>query len=422
MAGWPPNVGLNLIPALGNLSGNPQQFSHQLQGLQMVQAQLQQHSNQQQYVHANAEDRRHISDTYNERDKSRFDNYDNRSFRKRHHDQNIDKREYLSEDCGRIGGLIDHEILPDFVLSKRDFLRQDASIGKAEVSRRGYDVSKPNLQPELFKLRTEDHDQFQHSRGPIRLNPNEMKYGRRDEFTVPLNAVLHPNCYLVPPEDDLDVLPLNDKEPGCRSIFIRSLPGMADEFIIREIFGVFGPIENLSLKTMKNNTNVRHCHLTFSQLGDVDMAVKLNGYLLVIGDGSDTKTKVSRIRLNYFKVTRDEIDVKTTSTVIEHQKKPYQHVGEDDPDLIYSRTKAFQLLDLIRHDKSVVNSLEMMTHWLVKGECNRSTVNVFHTMLSTVNGLVKRLINKRKEHEQQVENQKREAAERTNEIKQQCKL
>lgn len=63
-----------------------------------------------------------------------------------------------------------------------------------------------------------------------------------------------------------------------------------------------------------------------------------------------------------------------------------------------------------------------MTHWLVKGECNRSTVNVFHTMLSTVNGLVKRLINKRKEHEQQVENQKREAAERTNEIKQQCKL
>lgn len=104
MAGWPPNVGLNPIPALGNLLGNPQQFSHQLQGLQMVQAQLQQHSNQQQYVYANAEDRRHISDTYNERDKSRFDNYDNRSFRKRHHDQNIDKREYLSEDCGRIGG------------------------------------------------------------------------------------------------------------------------------------------------------------------------------------------------------------------------------------------------------------------------------------------------------------------------------
>lgn len=113
-------------------------------------------------------------------------------------------------------------------------------------------------------------------------------------MTVPLNAVLHPNCYLVPPEDDLDVLPLNDKEPGCRSIFIRSLPRMADEFIIREIFGVFGPIENLSLKIMKNNTNVRHCHLTFSQLGDVDMAVQLNGYLLVIGDGNDTKTKVSR--------------------------------------------------------------------------------------------------------------------------------
>lgn len=48
------------------------------------------------------------------------------------------------------------------------------------------------------------------------------------------------------------------------------------------------------------------------------MVVKLNGYLLVIGDGNDIKIKVSRIRIKYFKVIRDEIDVKIISIVIEY--------------------------------------------------------------------------------------------------------
>lgn len=90
-----------------------------------------------------------------------------------------------------------------------------------------------------------------------------MKYGRIDEFIVFLNVVLYLNCYLVFFEDDLDVLLLNDKEFGCRLIFIRSFLGMVDEFIIREIFGVFGFIENLSFKIMKNNINVRYCYLIF---------------------------------------------------------------------------------------------------------------------------------------------------------------
>ena len=43
-------------------------------------------------------------------------------------------------------------------------------------------------------------------------------------------------------------------------------------------------------------------------------------------------------------------------------------------------------------------------------------------MLNTTHSFVKRLIIKRKEHEEQVEKQKKQAMEQANEIKQQCKL
>ena len=424
MAGWQPRgnpTGLNLLPVLGNILGNPQQLVNQLHGLQMPQAQVQQRNNRQQYRQDDRGERRRFSDDYYDREQSGFDNYGERGFRERYNDQNLDERDYPNGERGRIRGLMDNEIRPDYLFQERDPPRQDERYGRAEFNKRGYSASKPNLQSEPVRLQRESRNEFVRNRVVARLTPSEVKYGKRDESTIPLNAMLRPNCYLVPPVDDKHVLPLSEKQPGSRTIFVGSLPGMTDEFIITEIFSVFGSIENISLKSMRKITNVRHCHLRFAQHNSVDMAVKLNGYLLVIGDGSDTKTKVSRIRVN-FHDTSDDVEIKTVNNITENKQKPVKNVGEEDSDLLYSRKKAFQLLDLIRCDKSVVESLEVMTRWFKKGECNRTTVNVFHTMLSTINSLVKRLINKRKEHEQKVEIQKREATERANDLKQQCKL
>lgn len=38
----------------------------------------------------------------------------------------------------------------------------------------------------------------------------------------------------------------------------------------------------------------------------MDRVVKLNGYVLVIGDGSDRKIKIGRIRVDYYRELSDE--------------------------------------------------------------------------------------------------------------------
>ena len=131
------------------------------------------------------------------------------------------------------------------------------------------------------------------SKGDIRdrqVSPSDRKYGSRNDLAVSWNAFLRRHCYLVPPLDDTNVLALSGKQPGCRAIFIGGLPSMADEDIVREIFSVCGPIEQISLKSVRASTQVKHCQLRF--LNDsVEKAVEFSGHVLVIGDGCDRKTK-----------------------------------------------------------------------------------------------------------------------------------
>ena len=76
---------------------------------------------------------------------------------------------------------------------------------------------------------------------------------------------------------------------------------MADEDIVREIFSVCGPIEQISLNSVRASTQVKHCQLRFVN-DSVERAVKFNGHVLVIGDGRDRKTKIGRIRVDYDKL------------------------------------------------------------------------------------------------------------------------
>ena len=196
---------------------------------------------------------------------------------------------------------------------------------------------------------------------------------------------------------------------------------MADEDIVREIFSVCGPIEQISLNNVRASTQVKHCQLRFVKLDSVERAVKFNGHVLVIGDGRDRKTKIGRIRVDYDKLPGGSEEVQSGMVVKEKVQLP-QDEKEQDLSFEFTRKQAFHLLDLIRHDQALTESLGTLTHWFERGECNRSTVNVFHALLNTVNSLIKRLASRRKEHEQRVEKQKQQAVERGNEIKQQCKL
>lgn len=437
MAGRQPFVnpgGLNLFPAFENamVNQNPHQFLNQLRGLGMPQVQpnMTRESYNQDY-----RERMGFSDNNNY---DNYDNYDNyypndrdqmasndrgaqRTLREPSVSRNLDGGDYPHHDRGRIRGLMDREIPLDCLFPEMESARRDERHGRDEFERGNYRSSKTNSQSGPFRSQSETHVDSLHDKSKdVKLSPNEIKYGKRDDTAIPWNAQLRPNCYLVPPLDDTHVQPLNERQPGCRTVFVGGLPGLADEFIIKEIFNVCGLVENISYKNVRKNTQVRYCQVTFYKQDCVEKAVKFNGHVLVIGDGSDRKSKISRIRVNYDKEANDNKEMK--SNIMVKRQKPVQKEEQTHLDLMYNRKKAFQILDLIRHDTSIVESLEMMAHWFEKGECNRTTVNVFHTMLSTTHSLVKRLISKRKEHVQQVEKQKMQAVERANEIKQQCKL
>ncbi|KAL9963545.1 hypothetical protein ACROYT_G027064 [Oculina patagonica] len=360
----------------------------------------------------NRGERMRFSDNYYDREQMASNDRGQRTLREPRDSHDLDRGDYHPDDRGRIRGLMDKEIPLGFSFTEMESSRHNERYGKEDFDR------GRNSQSASFRSQSESDcvdSSFGKGKG-LELSLSESKYGRRNNTGIPWNAQLRPNCYLVPPLDETHVLPLSEKQPGCRTIFVGSLPALTDEFIVREIFNVCGPIENISFKNARKNSQVRYCQVTFYKHDSVEGAVKFNGHVLVIGDGSDRKTKISRIRVNYDQETKDN-NKKATKVI--NTQKPSQK--EEEKELrIYDRKTAFQLLDLLRHDSSVVESLEVMAHWFEKGECNRSTVNVFHTILSTIHGFVKRLIGKRKEHDRQVEKQKKEAVDKANEIKQQC--
>ena len=118
------------------------------------------------------------------------------------------------------------------------------------------------------------------------------------------------------------------------------------------------------------------------------------------------KQKIGCIHVDYDKLPGGSEEVQSGMVVKEKVQLP-QEKQEQDLSFEFTRKRAFHFLDLIRHDQALTESLGTLTHWFERGECKfRSTVNVFHALLNTVNSLIKRLVSRRKEHGQRVEEQK----------------
>ena len=404
MAGQLPflnSSGVNLLPLLGKPLGNPQQFLNQINSLRMPRLNTNQESFSQE---SNRRQRMQFSDDHYNRKPP--DIHGDGPFREPYNRE--EDNNYAGENRDRIRGLMDRPIPETFLFPEMGTDRYNERQRRDDFERQNYGASTNRQTP--IRPSSESRDQEGSTR--------ESKYGFRNDATVPWNALLRRNCYLVPPLDDTYVLALSEKQPGCRTVFIGGLPSIADEEIIREIFSVCGPIEKITMNSARANNQVKHCQVRFVQYDSLERAVKFNGHVLVIGDGNDVKTKIGRIRVDYDKLPSNNITEIDSSVP---QKQPQSQMEEKPSSLLYNRKEAFHVLDLIRHDQAIRESLDMVVHWFEKGECNRSTVNVFHSLLTTINSLIKRLINRRKEHEQRVEKQKQQAVETANDIKQQCK-
>lgn len=371
--------GLNFFPLLGNAFGNSQKLLNQLNAFRIPQRTANMDSDSMQRMRVS-------DDFYNSsRDSLPFNDRKEGSLK----EPPYNRFQYTPPGEDRFGSdswhrghrIIDQDIPQHFVYPEMDWQQRD------EFNRRKYGAAMAR-----------DSRVY------------ESNCGSRGAAAVPWNAVIYSNCYLVPPVDDTYELALSEKQQGCHSVLIVGLPSMADEEIIRDIFSGCGPIEKITLTYLHTNTQVKHCILQFVEHDSVDRAVKLNGHVLVIGDGGDGKAKVGRLHVDYYKEFKDE-----------DKKVKMQSLKEAiQLSTFYSCKESSHLLGMIRNDQAIEKCLDLLAHWIEKGDCNRKTVNDFHTMLSAVNNLTKRLINRRKEHEQQVEKQRQQSAETANEIKKQC--
>ena len=291
--------GVNLLPLLGKPLGNPQQFFNQINSLRMPRPNTSQESFGQE---SNRRQRMQFSDDHYNREPPdiRGDGPFREPYNRLRRNRSQEEDSYAGENRERICGLMDKEIPVDFLFPEMGTDRYNEKQRRDDFERRNHGASTTRQTP--IRPSSELRDQ--------EGSPRESKYGFRNDAV--------PNCYLVPPLDDTYVLALSEKQPGCRTVFIGGLPSMADEDIIREIFGVCGAIEKITINSARANNQVKHCQLQFVQYDSLERAVKFNGHVLVIGDGHDVKTKIGRIRVDYDKLPSKDIS-ETDSNVANKQ-------------------------------------------------------------------------------------------------------
>ncbi|XP_064615009.1 ecto-NOX disulfide-thiol exchanger 2-like [Liolophura sinensis] len=223
----------------------------------------------------------------------------------------------------------------------------------------------------------------------IRKDVIELKFG-----------VLYPPPPGAPPRSR------REKPPGCRTIFVGSLPEGVTEENIYEIFERFGNI--LSVRLNKNN----YCHIRYEFEDSVEMALLLSGYTLKIeSDGDAVKSK--HIHVDYAQARDDQYEWECLQRALARENRHRQQIEEamlrppsPPPVLRYSEYEAQILLENLKNDETFMQSSNTLLSWLTRGECSRKNANVFYSLIQTTNAHVRRLLTEKENHEQEIENMK----------------
>lgn len=83
---------------------------------------------------------------------------------------------------------------------------------------------------------------------------------------------------LYPPKHSIAVPLSSEKVPNCRTVWVVGLPKTFTDNIIHEIFGRFGKIEQLSMKTRSS------CRIRYISEKSAQKAISFSGYTLVVRD------------------------------------------------------------------------------------------------------------------------------------------
>ncbi|MEE6471111.1 hypothetical protein FKM82_009183 [Ascaphus truei] len=202
---------------------------------------------------------------------------------------------------------------------------------------------------------------------------------------------------------DLPPPSTRERPPGCKTVFVGGLPENATEEIIQEVFEQCGDITAIR-KSKKN-----FCHIRFAEEFMVDKAIYLSGYRMRLGSSTDKKDS-GRLHVDFAQARDDFYEWECKQRYFareERHRRKFQvdQLRPPSPPAImhYSEHEATMLADKLKDDNKFSEGITVLLTWIERGEVNRRSANQFYSMVQSANSHVRRLMNEKASHEEQIE-------------------
>ncbi|RXN20979.1 ecto-NOX disulfide-thiol exchanger 1 isoform X1 [Labeo rohita] len=226
-----------------------------------------------------------------------------------------------------------------------------------------------------------------------------------------IKEIIHcKSCTLFPQNPNLPPPSTRERPPGCKTVFVGGLPENATEEIIKEVFDQCGEI--VAIRKSKKN----FCHIRFIEEFMVDKALYLSGYRMRIGSSTDKKDS-GRIHVDFAQARDDLYEWECKQRLLAREERHRRKIQEErlrppspPPIMHYSEHEAALLAEKLKvgfawtyYDNKFSEATAVLFTWIDRGEVNRRTANHFYSMIQSANSHVRRLMNEKAQHEEEME-------------------
>ncbi|KAM8975800.1 ecto-NOX disulfide-thiol exchanger 1 isoform 2-T2 [Pelodytes ibericus] len=237
------------------------------------------------------------------------------------------------------------------------------------------------------------------------INPMMASMGLIPPPPLPIvKEIIHcKSCTLFPHNPNLPPPSTRERPPGCKTVFVGGLPENATEEIIQEVFEQCGDITAIR-KSKKN-----FCHIRFAEEFMVDKAIYLSGYRMRLGSSTDKKDS-GRLHVDFAQARDDFYEWECKQRMLAREERHRRKLEVDklrppSPPAImhYSEHEGTMLTDKLKDDNKFTEAIMVLLTWIERGEVNRRSANQFYSMVQSANSHVRRLMNEKASHEEQLE-------------------
>uniref|UniRef100_A0A674G6R3 Ecto-NOX disulfide-thiol exchanger 2 n=1 Tax=Taeniopygia guttata TaxID=59729 RepID=A0A674G6R3_TAEGU len=214
------------------------------------------------------------------------------------------------------------------------------------------------------------------------------------------------SCTLFPPNPHLPPPATRERPPGCKTVFVGSLPENATEQIIMEVFEQCGEV--IAIRKSKKN----FCHIRFAEEFMVDKALYLSGYRIRLGSSTDKKD-TGRLHVDFAQARDDLYEWECKQRMLAREERHRRRLAEErfrppspPPVVHYSDHECSVVAEKLKDDTKFSEAIQTLLTWIERGEVNRRTANNFYSMIQSANSHIRRLVNEKAAHEKEMEEAK----------------